>query len=386
MAVTTVAAIFAMSARMTLPIARLESLVRRADELDRLLCDPAIAAEPKRYRDLTRERSRLDALVVGYSEYRELSRRLAEDRAALDDPELRELVIEELPGLEARVGELERELVLLLLPDDPNDDRDVILEIRGAEGGDEATLFAADLFRMYTRYADKRRWKVDVLTMHESEVGGFKEIIATVSGDKVYSTLRFEGGVHRVQRVPETEAQGRVHTSTATVAVLPEAEEVDVQLDEKDLQITIASAGGPGGQGVNTSNSAVQVLHRPTGMIVKCQDGRSQIKNKAQALMVLRSRLLELEQRKRDEALTTERRGMVGTGERAEKVRTYNYPQNRVTDHRAQLTLYKLDRFMGGELDEVLVPLRTAYQAERLKRELGVELGLGAETTAAIGG
>ncbi len=367
---------------MTLPIDKLESLVRRAEELDRLLCDPAVAAEPARYRDLTRERSRLDALVEGYGEYRDVTKRLAEDRAALDDPELRELVAEEIPELESRVAELEKSLVLLLLPPDPNDDRNVILEIRGAEGGDEATLFAADLFRMYTRYADKRRWKVEILSMHESEVGGYKEVIASISGDQVYSSLRFEGGVHRVQRVPATEAQGRVHTSTATVAVLPEAEDVDVQIDEKDLQISIASAGGPGGQGVNTSNSAVQVLHKPTGIIVKCQDGRSQIKNKAQALTVLRSRLLEMEQRKRDEAITSERRGMVGTGERAEKVRTYNFPQNRVTDHRAQLTLYKLDRFVGGDIDEVIVPLRAAHQAERLKRELGVEAGVTATTSS----
>lgn len=359
-----------------LPVDKLESFVRRAEELDRLLCDPEAAADQARYRRLTRERAQLESLVTSFDAWKRLSARVEEDRAALGDPELRELVAEDLPGLEAELAALERDLVFMLLPPDPNDERNVVLEIRAAAGGDEATLFAADLFRMYLRYAEKRRWRVELLSESRTDVGGFKEVIALISGEQVYSTLRFEGGTHRVQRVPSTEAQGRVHTSTATVAVLPEAEEVDIEIDERDLQISIAASGGPGGQGVNTTNSAVQVIHKPTGLLVKSQEERSQHKNLARAMKVLRSRLLELERQRHDAAVTAERRGMVGGGERAEKIRTYNFPQNRVTDHRAQLTLYKLDRFVNGELDEVLTPLRTHHQAERLRRELGIETGI----------
>ncbi len=365
-----------------LPMDKLEALVHRADELDRLLCEPGVAGDTARYRKLTRERAQLESLVTSFARYKTAKRQLDEDRAALSDPELRELVAEEIPALERETSELERALTFMLLPPDPNDDRDVILEIRAAEGGDEATLFAADLFRMYCRYSEKRRWKVEVQSETPTDVGGFRELIAIVSGDGVYSTLRFEGGVHRVQRVPATEAQGRVHTSTATVAVLPEADDVDVRIDEKDLQITKAASGGKGGQGVNTTNSAVQIVHRPSGLIVKCQDERSQIKNLAQAMKVLRSRLLDIERRKQEASITSDRRAMVGTGERAEKVRTYNFPQNRVSDHRIQLTLYKLDRFINGDLDEVLVPLRTHHQAERLRRELGIDTGLGAQGAA----
>jgi peptide chain release factor 1 len=361
---------------------KLESLTHRAAELDRLLCEPGVASDPTRYRKLTRERAQLEALVTSFERYKRVMKQLEEDRAALSDPELRELVIDEIPQLEREVMELERALTFMLLPPDPRDDRDVILEIRAAEGGDEATLFAADLFRMYTRYAERRGWKVEVESATETDVGGFREVIANVSGEGVYSALRFEGGVHRVQRVPKTEAQGRVHTSTASVVVLPEADEVEVRIDEADLQITKAAAGGKGGQGVNTTNSAVQIVHKPTGLIVKCQDERSQIKNLARAMKVLRARLLDIEQRKQDAAITSDRRAMVGTGERAEKVRTYNFPQNRVTDHRLQLTLYKLDRFIDGDLDEVLVPLRTHHQAERLRRELGIETGLGTHSSA----
>lgn len=298
------------------------------------------------------------------------------------DREMVALAEEELLALKERLPDAEKALAVLLLPKDMADERSAILEIRAGTGGEEAALFAADLYRMYQRYAETQGWRVETMEMSSADAGGIKEVIANVTGQGVFAKLKFESGVHRVQRVPATEAQGRVHTSTATVAVLPEAEDVDVQLDEKDLQISIAASGGPGGQGVNTTNSAVQVLHKPTGLIVKCQDGRSQLKNKAQALTVLRSRLLEMEQRKRDEAITSERRGMVGTGERAEKVRTYNFPQNRVTDHRAQLTLYKLDRFVGGDIDEVLTPLRAAHQAERLRRELGVEAGVTATASS----
>jgi peptide chain release factor 1 len=284
----------------------------------------------------------------------------------MKDPDLRDMVLEELPGLEVELSQLESELEVLLLPRDPNDARNTLLEIRSGTGGEEAALFAADLFRMYGRYAERRGFRMEVLSSSIAEHGGLKEVIALVTGDRVYSELRFEGGVHRVQRVPATEAQGRVHTSTATVAVLPEAEEVDVVLRDEDLQISIAASGGPGGQGVNTTNSAVQVLHKPTGMIVKCQDERSQIKNKARALKVLRSRLLEREQRAQQEAVASERRGMVGSGERSEKIRTYNYPQNRVTDHRIGLTLHKLDAIIDGDLTEMITSLKNEHQAALL--------------------
>ncbi|MEI8254995.1 MAG: peptide chain release factor 1, partial [Deltaproteobacteria bacterium] len=282
----------------------------------------------------------------------------------------------EIPQLEAEIAVLEKALTLLLLPPDILDEKNTILEIRSGEGGDEAGLFAADLFRMYCRYAEKRGWRIEIMSQSENSVGGLKEVIAMVTGDRVYSTLRFEGGVHRVQRVPTTEAQGRVHTSTATVVVLPEAEDVEVQIDDKDLQITKAASGGPGGQGVNTTNSAVQIVHKPTGLIVKCQDERSQIKNLSKAMKVLKSRLLDAEIRKQQAAISSERKGMVGTGERAEKIRTYNFPQNRVTDHRIGLTIYKLDRVINGDLDEFITPLRTSHQADRLKAELGIDVGL----------
>src|SRR5262249_48195732 len=253
------------------------------------------------------------------------------------------------------------------LPSDPNDKKNTILEIRAGEGGEEAALFAADLFRMYARYAEGKRWAVEVLSVSESQTAGYKEVVALVSGANVYSHLRFEGGVHRVQRVPATEQQGRIHTSTATVAVMPEAEDVEVEIDDKDLKIDIAASGGPGGQGVNTTNSAVQITHIPTGLIVKCQDERSQIKNKARALKVLKSRLLHLERQRQATEIRDERRGMVGGGERAEKIRTYNFPQNRVTDHRIGLTLHKLDRVINGELGELIESVRSWHQAERLK-------------------
>ncbi len=366
-----------------LPVDKLEALVHRAHELDRLLCEPGVAGDTARYRKLTRERAQLETLVTSFDRYRKLQRQLDDDRAALADPELRELVAEEIPQLEREAAELERALTFMLLPPDPSDDRDVILEIRAAEGGDEATLFAADLFRMYCRYAEKRGWKVEEQSSTTTDVGGFREVIAIVQGDGAYSALRFEGGVHRVQRVPKTEAQGRVHTSTASVVVLPEADDVEVQVNDKDLQITEAAAGGKGGQGVNTTNSAVQIVHKPSGLIVKCQDERSKLKNLARAMKVLKARLLDIERKKQEAAITADRRSMVGTGERAEKIRTYNFPQDRVSDHRIQLTLYKLDRFIDGALDEVLVPLRTHHNAERLRRELGIETGLGAAANAA---
>lgn len=352
-----------------LPTAKLESLRSRFHEIESLLCEPSVISDAKRYTQISRERGDLIQLVQAYDRYTMLQKQIADDRKALDDAELRELVMEELPGLEKDLIALEAELSVLLLPSDPNDARNVLLEIRGGTGGEEAALFAADLFRMYSRYAERRGWKLEVMSSSHADAGGLKEIIALVTGDRVYSQMRFEAGVHRVQRVPATETQGRVHTSTATVAVLPEAEEVDVTINEADLQVSIAASGGPGGQGVNTTNSAVQILHKPTGLIVKCQDERSQIKNRARAMKVLRSRLLEREQQAQSDAVEAERRGMVGGGERAEKIRTYNYPQNRVTDHRIGLTLHKLDAVMEGDLEALMTAMRNDHQAGLLGRQ-----------------
>jgi len=350
-----------------LPLDKLEALAARFDRLDAQLCDPDVLKDSKRYTTLTRERAEMSPLVAVYRKLTDVSRRLVEDRAAVADSELRAMVLEEIPHLEKEQSELEAQLHLLLLPKDPNDERNTIIEIRSGTGGEEAALFAADLFRMYGRYAERKGWKIEIMSTSDAQAGGLKEVIALVTGDRVYSQMRFEGGVHRVQRVPATESQGRVHTSTATVAVLPEADEVDVAIREEDLEISIASAGGPGGQGVNTSNSAVQVIHKPSGIIVKCQDERSQIKNKAKALKVLRARLLEREQQAQHDAISAERRGMVGSGERSEKIRTYNFPQNRITDHRIQLTLHKLDRVVEGELEELIMALRANFQAEQLQ-------------------
>jgi peptide chain release factor 1 len=355
-----------------LPVDKLASIARRYHELEDMLCRPEIVSDRTQFQKLSKERSEVEDVAKAYERYVALAADLDKTQAALSDPELRELAEAELPELQQQKTALEDEIRLLLLPSDPNDARNVILEIRAGEGGEEAALFASDLFKMYGRYAEGQGWKIEVLNLSEASAGGYKELVALVSGRPgqkpgVYSQLRFEGGVHRVQRVPATEAQGRIHTSTATVAVLPEAEEVDVQIDEKDLEISIAASGGPGGQGVNTTNSAVQLLHKPTGIIVKCQDERSQIKNKAKAMKVLRSRLLEIEREKQDAAVAAERRGMVSTGERSMKVRTYNYPQNRVTDHRIKLTLNKLDRIVAGDLGELVSALQANRQAELLR-------------------
>ncbi len=349
-----------------LPIEKLEAVARRFSEIEHLLCSPSILSDRQQLQQLNKERSEIEPVIQAFNQWRAVDRRIAEDREALNDPELRAFAEEELGELEKRRESLENDIRLLLLPSDPHDKKNVILEIRSGEGGEEAALFAADLFRMYARYAETQRWKVEILNVSESQTGGFKEVIASVSGAAVYSKLRFEGGVHRVQRVPATETQGRIHTSTATVAVLPEAEEVDVQIDDKDLRIDIAASGGPGGQGVNTTNSAVQITHVPTGMMVKCQDERSQLKNKAKAMKILRARLLDIERERQDAAISAERRTMVGSGERSQKIRTYNFPQNRITDHRIGLTLYKLDRVVDGDLDELISQLRTHRQAELL--------------------
>ena len=350
-----------------LPIEKLEQLSRRYVELDELMCQPHVLADRNQLSKLNKERSELEPLMRQFALYQDVEKQVTDNEAALADPELRELAQIELSELSVQKTTLEGAIELLLLPTDPNDKKNTILEIRSGEGGEEAALFAADLFRMYSRYAETQGWKIEILNTSESAAGGYKEAIALVLGRDVYSQLRFEGGVHRVQRVPATETQGRIHTSTATVAVLPEAEDVEVHIEDKDLEISIAASGGPGGQGVNTTNSAVQILHKPTGMIVKCQDERSQLKNKAKAMKVLRSRLLEIEREKQDAAYSAERRGMVGTAERSQKIRTYNYPQNRVSDHRIRLTLNKLDRVIAGDLSELITALRTHRQAALLQ-------------------
>ncbi len=352
-----------------LPLQKLESLSARYREIEELLCQPHVLSDAKKYTELNRERAELSELVRVFSRLREVQKQLDDDRAALEDPELRELAELEIPELEREAGGLAQELNLLLLPSDPNDARNTVLEIRAGPGGEEAALFAADLFRMYSRYAERRGWRVEVLSLSEAAAGGLKEVVALVTGERVYSALRFEAGVHRVQRVPVTEAQGRIHTSTATVAVLPEAEEVDVEIREEDLEIQTTHSGGPGGQHVNTTNSAVQLFHKPSGIMIKCQEERSQHKNKARALKILRSRLLSAAQEAHDKAIADERRGMVGSGERSEKIRTYNYPQNRVTDHRIGLTLHRLDAIVEGDLEELLTALRQHHQAALLEAQ-----------------
>jgi peptide chain release factor 1 len=350
-----------------LPIEKLEAIRRRFEELDQLLCDPAVMSDHARLQELNRERSHVGAVVEVFEQWTDLGRRIREDQEALADPDLGSLAEEELPLLEKQRTETEQRLAVLLLPQDPRDDKNTLLEIRAGTGGEEAALFAADLFRMYARYAEPHGWKVEILSRSEAAPGAYKEIIALITGNRVFSTLKYEGGVHRVQRVPSTEAQGRIHTSTATVAVLPEADDVEINIDDKDLRFDIAASGGPGGQAVNTTNSAVQITHLPTGMIVKCQDERSQIKNKARALKVLKSRLLDLELKRQADEIRDERRSMVGAGERSEKIRTYNFPQNRVTDHRIGLTLHKLDRVIDGDLGDLLSALSSWHQAELLK-------------------
>src|SRR5262245_59872677 len=347
---------------------RLAEVERRYEELERLVADPAVIANRREYAKLARERAQLAETVAGYRERQRIERDIAEHRELLHDadPGVRELARSELPGLEADLSALDERLKGLLLPRDPNDDRNTVLEIRAGTGGDEAGLFAADLFRMYTRYAERHGWRVEALSSSATGLGGFKEVIALVAGKGAFSRLRFEGGVHRVQRVPATEAQGRIHTSAVTVAVLPEAEDVEVDIPDKDLRIDVFRSSGPGGQSVNTTDSASRVTHLPSGIVVTCQDEKSQHKNKAKALKVLRARLLDRAREEQQAKIAANRKAMVGTGDRSEKIRTYNFPQNRVTDHRVGVTLHQLDRVLDGDLDTIVDALATALQEEQL--------------------
>src|SRR5215831_17979457 len=346
----------------------------RVEQLERDIANPALFSNRHRAKAIMRERASIKQLLAKWEELEAARKQLDDNRelAMSDDVEIAAIAEDEIPELEKRVADLEREVQIALLPPDENEDRDAIVEIRAGTGGSEAAIFAADLYRMYHRYAESAGLKTEDLESSPSELSGFKEAIFRVSGESVFRKLRYESGVHRVQRVPATEAQGRIHTSTATVAVLPEAEDVDIELKPEDLRVEVSRAGGPGGQGVNTTDSAVQVLHIPTGTIVRCQDGRSQIKNKERALSILRARLLERKQREEQEKYSAQRRGQIDTGGREEKIRTYNFAQNRLTDHRIGLTLYNLDRVMDGDLEEMIKALQAADVAERLKESSAV--------------
>jgi peptide chain release factor 1 len=351
---------------------KLEELEAKYDTLTAQLSDPQILVDPPAYQKIAKSHADLREVVEKYRQWKGVEKNLAGARSLLlesaSDAAMKALAEEEVEKLQKETVEIEADLKLLLLPQDPNDEKNVVLEIRAGTGGDEATLFAQEIFRMYTRYAESQGWRVDVLSTSLSGVGGLKEAIAVVEGQKVYSKLKYEGGVHRVQRVPATEQQGRIHTSAVTVAVLPEADEVEIQIDPKDIRIDTFCSSGPGGQSVNTTYSAVRITHLPTGIVVSCQDEKSQIKNRAKAERVLRSRLYELKLQEQQKQITEERRSMVGAGDRSEKIRTYNFPQNRVTDHRIGLTLHQLDRVMDGKLDEIIEALTTFYQAEKLKQ------------------
>jgi len=352
---------------------RLERIEKRYQELDKQMVMSELASDLKQLQALAKERAGIEDLVAKYRECKATSRSLEETKAMLGDgldEDMLALVKQEIESLESKLDYLLQELKLALLPKDPSDEKDIIVEIRAGAGGDEAALFAADLFRMYSRYAQAKGWKVDIISFNESGIGGFKEIIFEIKGGGAFSRLKYESGVHRVQRVPTTESSGRIHTSTATVAVLPEAEEVDISINPAELKTDIFHSGGAGGQNVNKVATAVRITHLPTGMVVTCQDERSQLQNKIRAMSVLRARLLDIEQRKQEEEITRERRSQVGTGDRAEKIRTYNFPQDRVTDHRINLTLHNLPRILAGELDELIDTLATSHQAKQLEEQV----------------
>jgi peptide chain release factor 1 len=348
---------------------KLTAVERQYETLMQLLGDPAVQNDPTEYRKHAKALSEIEPLIGRFREYKTIAHDIAqaEELATASDGDMRELAQEEVKSLTARRDALVSELKTLLVPKDPNDQKNVVLEIRAGTGGDEAALFAAELFRMYSKYAERQGWRLEVLSSNETGVGGLKEVIATIEGRRVYSKLKYESGVHRVQRVPATEASGRIHTSTVTVAVLPEAEEVDVQINEKDLRVDTFCSSGPGGQSVNTTYSAVRITHIPTGLVVSQQDEKSQIKNRAKAMKVLRSRLYEMEMRKQQEAIAKDRRTQVGTGERSEKIRTYNFRDNRITDHRVNFTTHRLVEVLNGDLADLLENVITYYQSEKLK-------------------
>ncbi|MCI5620845.1 MAG: peptide chain release factor 1 [Lachnospiraceae bacterium] len=350
---------------------KLEDLLIRYEELMSELSEPDVANDPARFRKLMKEQSDLTPIVEAYKEYKQCKQNIDDSLAMLDeesDEEMRELAKEELNDAKARVEELEKELKILLLPKDPNDDKNVIVEIRAGAGGEEAALFAAEIYRMYVHYAEGRRWKVELLEADETGIGGMKSVNFMVTGSGAYSVLKYESGVHRVQRVPETESQGRIQTSTCSVAVMPEAEDVDIQIEEKDIRIDVMRASGNGGQCVNTTDSAVRLTHYPTGIVIYSQTEKSQLQNKEKAFALLRAKLYDLELQKKQDAESEMRRSQIGTGDRAEKIRTYNFPQGRVTDHRINLTLYKLDKIMNGDIQEILDALIAADQAAKLAK------------------
>src|SRR5215217_695043 len=356
---------------------KLTSIEHRYTELASLLAEPTVQGDPSEYRKHARALAEIEPTVERFREYKHVAAELeqAQELVRSSDAEMRALAQEELTSLQSRREALLQQLKLLLIPKDPNDEKNVLLEIRAGTGGDEAALFAGELFRMYNRYAERQGWRLELMSMSDTGIGGIKEVIASIEGKRVYSRLKYESGVHRVQRVPATEASGRIHTSTATVAVLPEAEDVDIQINEKDLRIDTFCSSGPGGQSVNTTYSAVRLTHIPTGVVVSQQDEKSQIKNRAKAMKVLRARLYEMEMQKQQDAIARERRGQVGTGERSEKIRTYNYPQSRITDHRINFTTHRLHDVLQGELRELIDQVTAFYSAEKLKEATQVEQG-----------